>query len=214
MTIRAPVDGRVLQLVAAPGTRLMASPGHTATHDGSTVVTLYQPEKLQVRADVRFEDLPKVRLPQRALIASPAVSSPLEGSVLFISSVADIQKNTLQVKVGIDAPPPVLKPDMLVELTFLASKSSAAGSADSGRLSVYVPKSLIEQETQGSFVWVADQSAGIARRISVETGAAGPGGLIEVTRGLTPATRLIVSGRDGLRDGERIRIAEEAPSQE
>ena len=35
-----------------------------ANADGSTVVTLYRPEMLQVRVDVRFEDIPKVSLGQ------------------------------------------------------------------------------------------------------------------------------------------------------
>ena len=47
MTVRAPVDGRVLELIAAPGARLSAGVGHTGTHDGSTVVTLYRPDRLQ-----------------------------------------------------------------------------------------------------------------------------------------------------------------------
>ena len=34
---------------------------------------------------------------------------------------ADIQKNTLQVKVAIDHPPPQIKPEMLARVTFLAA---------------------------------------------------------------------------------------------
>ena len=49
------------------------------------------------------------------------------GTVLFISSEADIQKNTLQVKVAIPDPPDVFKPEMLVDVTFLAPERSDPG---------------------------------------------------------------------------------------
>ncbi len=58
-------------------------------------------------------------------------------------------------------------------------------------------------------MWIADLADGVARRQSVETGREFKGGLIEVTGGLTPATRLIASGREGLEDGERISVAGE-----
>src|SRR5262249_51207739 len=62
MTVRAPVDGKVYQLVAFPGATLTGGMSAVPNADASTVVTLYQPAMLQVRADVRFEDIPKVQL--------------------------------------------------------------------------------------------------------------------------------------------------------
>src|SRR5690606_40569835 len=60
MTVRAPTAGRVLRLIAAPGARVMPGVGHTGGHDASTVVTLYQPDSLEARVDVRFDDLAHV----------------------------------------------------------------------------------------------------------------------------------------------------------
>src|SRR5205823_9016957 len=100
------------------GSRLMGLA--TGTHqDASTVVTLYDPASLQVRADVRLEDVPRVVPGQRVRIETPA-TAPMAGEVLFATSQADIQKNTLQVKVAVTDPPPALRPDMLVQATFLA----------------------------------------------------------------------------------------------
>jgi len=211
MTVRAPIDGRVLHLAAYRGSRLTAGKGSSDSRDGSTVVTLYQPDMLQVRVDVRFEDLRRVRLGQRVLIKSPAVASALEGKVLFLSSEADIQKNTLEVKVAIESPPPVLKPQMLVDATFLAPKQTDARDAPSEELRLFVPKSLVGHDDEGAFVWVADQSAARAHRTPVDTGTAGPDGLVEITKGLTPASRLIADGYENLRHGERIRVTGEAP---
>ena len=58
-------------------------------------------------------------------------------------------------------------------------------------------------------MWVADQSAGVARRTPVETGSAGTGGLIEISKGLDVGSRIITLGTDGMTDGERIRVTGE-----
>ena len=67
-----------------------------------------------------FEDTPKVSLGQPVRIECPAVPEPLEGQVSFIGSSVDIQRNTLPVKVAIDAPPSVIKPRMLADVVFLS----------------------------------------------------------------------------------------------
>ena len=120
MTIRAPVAGRILQLLTSPGSQLMVGPTQMEQRDANTVVKMYQPQHLQARVDVRFEDLPRVILNQPVLVESPALSNPLEGRVLFLTGFANIQKNTLEVKVSLDDPPAVIKPEMLVDVTFLA----------------------------------------------------------------------------------------------
>jgi RND family efflux transporter MFP subunit len=207
MTVRAPVDGRVYQLVAEPGTTLTG--GMRESFDGSTVITMYRPESLQVRVDVRFEDIPKVTLGQPVEIDNPALASPLAGKVLFISSEVDIQKNTNQVKVDIPSPPAVLKPEMLVDVTFLAPPQNDAESEPSEELRLYVPEQLIHTDAGGPFVWLADQSASVARRVPIETGGTSNGGLVEVTSGLAISSRLIASGHEDLHDGARIEITGE-----
>lgn len=216
MTIRAPVDGRVYNLLGHPGARIGGGGVMTQLkgHDGSTVVTLYQPEKLQIRVDVRFVDLPKVRLKQKVRIENAALEEPLTGEVLFISSIADIQKNTLEVKVAIHEPPPVFKPEMLVDVTFLAPKPITSTETPTQELRIYIPKRLVKQGESGSFVWVADQAAGVARRAPVTLGVKTADDLVEVTSGLTVASRLIATGDQNLKDGQRITItAEESPEQ-
>ena len=213
MTVRSPIDGRVFRLIAHPGSRIGSGMTQMTGYDGSTVVTLYRPDMLQVRVDVRFEDIPKVSevsLHQPVVIDNPALSSPLIGKVLFISSEADIQKNTLQVKVEISDPPPVFKPEMLVDVTFLAPKLPEQTTEPSQVLKLYVQGNLIHQGDGGSFVWLADQSAGVARKTIVQTGAVGTNGLVEITSGLTVSSRLISGGSDGLKNGERIKVTGES----
>jgi RND family efflux transporter MFP subunit len=209
MSVVSPIDGRVYQLDANPGTTLSAGTGPIANTDGMTVATLYRPEMLQVRVDVRFEDIPKVALHQSVEIANPALAEPLIGRVLFVSSEANIQKNTLEVKVEIPDPPSVLKPEMLVDTTFLAPKPDVPDQDTARELKLYIPAILLGQEQNASFVWIADRTNGVARKIEIETGPAAQDGLVEVIRGLNVSNRLISSGRESLRDGDRIRITGE-----
>jgi len=209
MTVVSPIDGRIFRLIAHPGARIGGGMTQMIGYDGSTVVTMYRPSMLQVRVDVRFEDIPKVSLHQLVEIDNPALSSPLTGKLLFISSEADIQKNTLQVKVAIPDPPSVFKPEMLVDVTFLAPKQPERSTEPSLEYRLYVRGQLIHKGEGGSFVWLADQSEGIARKTTVETGAVGSNGLVQITSGLTITSRIIVGGIDGLQDGDRITITEE-----
>jgi RND family efflux transporter MFP subunit len=211
MTIRSPIDGRVYQLVAYPGTTLTGGMGQVANADGSTVVTLYRPEMLQVRVDVRFEDIPKVSLGQPVEINNPALEKRLTGKVLFVSSEADIQKNTLQVKVAIDTPPEVFKPEMLVDVTFVAPKPAAPEADVAEETRLYVPQQLIFHDDAGAYVWLADRSSGTARKTPVTTGRSGTGGMVQVTTGVNSADRVIARGHDGLSDGDRIRVVDEEP---
>jgi len=195
--------------MAYPGTTLTAGMAGPANADASTVVTLYCPDMLQVRVDARFEDIPKVNLGQPVKINNPALAAPLTGHVLFVSSEANIQKNTLQVKVAIDAAPAVFKPEMLVDVTFLAPKSPESVANESEELRLYVPQQLVQRDESGTCVWLADQSKGLARKATVTTGPVGNEGLIEVTAGLSIASRIIARGHDGLADGARIRVVSE-----
>lgn len=210
MTIRAPVAGRVYQLVAHPGSSVGNMLTQMTKFDGSTVVTMYRPEWLQIRVDVRFEDIPKVSLNQPVRIDNPALSEPVRGSVLFISSEADIQKNTLQVKVKIDEPTPLLKPEMLVDVTFLAPKHEQTEKDQDRESRIYVPRKMVQQNAAGqSCVWVADQSRQIARQQVIETSPYANGPLLEVTQGLNVSSRLIASPTSDLQPHERITITGE-----
>jgi RND family efflux transporter MFP subunit len=209
MTIKSPVAGRVLHLLTSPGTHLSGGMGRSGQHDGGVVVTLYQPSQLQVRVDVRFEDLPRTDGDQPVLVESAAIKKPMHGRVLFHTSLADIQKNTLEVKVVIDDPPELLKPEMLVDVTFFAPKRAETETPATQEYRLFVPAKLVRTTEGGSFVWVADQAAGIARRIKVTVEPIRGKTMVEITGGLTAASRLITGDVEGLADGDRINVTGE-----
>jgi RND family efflux transporter MFP subunit len=209
MTVRAPMAGRVLSLVARPGTRLMGLDPR-ALQDASTVVSLYDPDRLQVRTDVRLEDVPRVQPGQKVKIeTASAPGRQLDGEVLFATPQADVQKNTLQVKVAIKDPPATVRPDMLARVTFLALPTINNPATGNPAPRILVPRSLLLTDDAGSWLWLADQAEGAARRRSVKVGTATAGELVQVIEGLSPGDRLIVNGRDGLREGDRVRVTGE-----
>jgi len=207
MTVASPIAGRVLSLNAQPGRRMMGI-NAASERDASTVATLYDPAMLQVRADVRLEDVSRIQSGQPVQISSAALKSPIVGEVITATSFADIQKNTLQVKVAIHDPPEVIKPEMLVQVTFLAPPpTSDALAAAENAVRLLIPTSLIEKSESGAQVWIADRARGVARKQAVRLGTANTAELSEVIEGLTPLDKLIVGGREALSEGERIKIS-------
>jgi multidrug efflux pump subunit AcrA (membrane-fusion protein) len=210
MTVRSPITGRVLSLEARPGQRLSGINPHSE-QGSSAVVSLYDPASLQVRVDVRLEDVPQVQLGQPAQIETAALSEAIAGEVVSVTTLADIQKNTLQIKVAITNPPDVIKPEMLSKVTFLAPPSPVVRKEQGeSPLRLFVPQSLVTTGEGGASVWVADLTQKIAKRKPVEVGrSATAGGLVEITSGLSPTDKLIVGGRESLAEGIRVHVTGE-----
>lgn len=208
MVVKAPVAGRVLELISGPGALVMGQ-SPQSNQDASTVVTLYNPRMLQVRADVRLEDVPHVQPGQPAEIETASASEPLRGTVLYPTSRANIQKNTLEVKLAIDSPTANIRPEMLVTATFLAPERPESESDDSTEQQrLLIPRQLVQASGESHLVWVASAD-GKARRKTVRLGKAGTEELVEVIEGLTPTDKLISSGQESLEEGDRITITAE-----
>lgn len=206
--VRAPITGRVLSLVAPPGSRVMGLDSNSG-HSSSTVVSLYDPAKLQVRADVRLEDVPLVVPGQAVEIETASSKEKIIGSVLLPTSTANIQKNTLEVKVALDDPPPAIRPEMLVTATFLAPPQTGSPNNDEqNQERLLVPRQLVRSDGENHSVWVVD-SGGIARQKSITLGRAGTEELVEVVEGLRPTDKLISSDQQELEAEMRVKIVGE-----
>lgn len=202
--VRAPMAGRVLRLLASPGTRVMGLQS-TAGHSSSTVIEMYDPKRLQVRADVRLEDVPMVRRGQPVEVKTASSKEGIKGQVLQITSSANIQKNTLEVKVELFDPPPTVSPEMLVTASFLASviENQSRNGTEAERM--FVPRELIQSRDSSDFIWVVD-AHDVARKILVEVGSQADGGLVEIESGLTVTDKLIVDGIGKLQDGSPVTV--------
>ncbi|MBC7853967.1 MAG: hypothetical protein IAF94_11055, partial [Pirellulaceae bacterium] len=82
-------------------------------------------------------------------------------------------------------------------------------TSSEGPLALVIPPELVEQNGDESQVWIADQQDGTARLRTITVGGTTPDGLLEVKSGLAAGDRLIASGREGLHEGDRIRVTGE-----
>ena len=207
-TVYAPINGRILRLVASPGMRVMGLEAN-AGQDSSTVVEMYDPLRLQVRADVRLEDVPLVRVGQNVDIETASAKQVIRGRVLQTNSSANIQKNTLEVKVELIDPPDAVRPEMLVTATFLAPETAMSAENQAVQTErIFVPKQLLQNDESGAYVWGIDADQR-AQRFVIETGKTVDGELVEVTGGLTVTDKLISSNTDGLKPNVLVHVSGE-----
>jgi HlyD family secretion protein len=200
--IRSPGDGVVLARLVAPG--MMVSPSASSA-EGGRVLSIYEPTRLQVRADVPNADIALVGVGQPVEVRVEALpNARIRGEVLRLTAQADIAKNTVQVKVRIIDPPPELRPEMLCRVRIGGgSVSDASAPGQSLRQRVFAPRSLLD----GSTALVADSLRdGLARAASrtITLGVEERDGWIEVIDGLRPGD-VLVDPRSAA-DGQRIRV--------
>lgn len=205
--VRAPITGRVLRLVAFPGTRVMGLE-HTSGQSSSTVAEMYDPQRLQVRVDVRLEDVPLVDRGAAVEVETASSDVTIKGRVLQTTSSANIQKNTLEVKVELVDPPATVSPEMLVTATFLAPQLPSQKSNPTETQRMLVPRQLVRSNGDGSSVWAVDESSRAVKK-KVELGVTGPDGLVQVTRGLNAMDKLIASNVESLDEGDAVVVSGE-----
>ncbi len=206
MVIRAPITGYVQRRLKAPGDkviRMMDAPH--STH----VVHMYDPNRIQVRVDVPLADAAHITVGQACEVVVEALPNRVfKGEVLRSTHEADLQKNTLQFKVKVIDPDPILRPEMLTRVRFLGSTGSgvsrtAAPANDNAR--VQVPASAIDQSGGASRVWlVTDRRNGRgvlrAEPVSVLEDA---GEWVTVAGAVQPGALLAI-GLSEPRDGEAV----------
>ena len=189
MTVVSPIDGIVIERLTSPGSVVRFGNDEHASH----VVHLYDPAKLQVRADVPLADVAMVGAGQPAeIVVDLLPDTVFTGEVLRFVHRADLQKNTVEAKVRINDPSELLKPDMLARVRILPAPASKDGEVRKQRLPrVLVPaKAVFESQ-----VWILegdDGDLGTARRRTVTTGPGLHEGWMEILDGVRPGERVIL----------------------
>jgi len=188
--VKAPVDGTVMKLLSAPG--------ESVGPDAAGIVALYDPEKLQARIDVPLASIGGVRAGQEVEIRSEAAPGTVtKGTVLRIQRESDLLKNTTQVKVRLDDPPPLLVPETLCRARILGGAKDSGENAEVPEL-FRVPRGALK----GDAVFVFDPGdGGRARRVPVERVGDEEGGAI--VRGPLSATQRVIL--DDVEDGVRVK---------
>jgi RND family efflux transporter MFP subunit len=205
MEVRSPIAGIVQARLVEVGSRVM--PNGNSPGD-SYVLRVYDPAKLQARVDIPLADAAKVRVGDRAEVLTEALPDRVfKGHVTRLVHEANIQKNTVQVKVAIEDPIEDLRPEMLIRARFYsAPKGGPASSAgDAGGVRLFIPEAALTRMGSTPMVWVVNQSRMTAEMRHPQVRPA-ESGFVEVTEALNPGDRVILSPPDSLGQGDRVRI--------
>jgi RND family efflux transporter MFP subunit len=120
--IHSPIDGVVLEKLADPGELVTPQNFGGTRGPSSALLSLADPNDLQVEVDVSEADLPKVSLNQRCRVSPEAWPEKVySGRVSEIAPEANRQKGTLQIKVQIEKPDHFLTPELSAKVEFLKS---------------------------------------------------------------------------------------------
>ncbi len=243
MKVRTPVAGVVMSLNTLPGR--MVGVRSLAANMPESLVTLYDPQQLQVRVEVPLDKFELVRPGQPATVEVDVFPGRrLLGLVLYDTHETDIQRNTVRVKVALQrhsgeafawpwpiclpahafaqstlqtlcltqeellGPRDKLRPGMIAKVRILSPPTTSSEKGGEV-LRIFIPKRLVVTEDGKTQVWIVDQASSRAVLRPIVLGPAQSGDQVEVAQGLQPSDKLISSGRESLKPGQRVRIGSE-----
>ncbi len=205
MTIRAPISGYVQRRYKIPGDKVIQMMDDP---ESAHIVHLYDPSRLQVRVDVPLADASHIFSGQACeVVVDVLPDRAFRGEILRITHQADLQKNTLQAKVRVIDPDPILRPEMLTRVKFLPPSgspgSTPSGLGDGSR--VRVPARAISEAAGTTRVWLvtqrrSDRGVLASRPVSVVDRE---GEWVTVEGDLRPGSLLAV-GIEEPKEGERV----------
>jgi multidrug efflux pump subunit AcrA (membrane-fusion protein) len=188
--VKSPAAGVVMERFVTEGTWLTAG--------NPRIVSLYDPNDLQVRVDVRQTNRTQVFVGQTAKISTEAEPGRVyEGKVIRIEPVADFKKNTIQAKIRILEPSESLHPEMICRVRFAGAEAEAEPEAEPV---ITVPSGALVSENGKTFLFLVRD--GRAQRTEVRTGEE-QGVRVVIEAGLSEGDRVVVAPA-GLSDGDEV----------
>lgn len=176
----SPMDGVVLKEDGEVGD--MVDPGNILYRVGL-------PKPLWVVSDVNEEDIPRVKVGQKALLRTDAFpGQPLEGTVKQITPAGDPVAKTFRVRIGLPDDTP-LRVGMSVEANIISREKNDV---------VLVPANAVT----AAGVMIAKDGRAHARK--VEVGLRGSRHF-EIVKGVEPGERVISPATTNIKDDARIR---------
>jgi len=203
MQVRAPSAGIVMRRLAEPGGKLMLQMDGA---ESSWAVDLYDPAELQVRVDVPLADAGGVGVGQKATVVVETLPDRVfPGEVTRLVHYADVQKNTVEVKVRLLETAPELKPEMLARVEIIGDGGDGGpATAEGGRL--FAPERLV----RGGVAWIVGEGGDRAAKRTIVLGRGRSSGWVEVASGLRLGDRLIDVEASTLSEGDSIRVSGES----
>jgi membrane fusion protein, multidrug efflux system len=166
---------------------------------GQTVVTVARPDVREAVVDVG-PDFPVALQPGLSFTVSlqllPAIK--VEGRIREIAPEADDATRMRRIRIALIDPPP----------SFRLGSTVAATLSKLQNQILRVPSSAVLTEDGYTFVWVVDLPASTVSLRKVALSADGSG--MRVNGGLAAGTRIVTAGIHSLKQGQQVRIEEDA----
>jgi membrane fusion protein, multidrug efflux system len=192
--MRAPFDGVVDEIFAKEGELAMP---------GSMVMQLLNLRDLYVNADVSESFLPLIDPSEKVILRFSAFPDyEEEVPVHRMGNVINPENRTFRLQLRIRNPEEKFKPNMVATMSI---RSYTAADA------LVVPSILIKQDTQGHYVYVADENDDgdlVAQKVYIERGLSGEGRTM-IKSGIKEGDLVINQGHNRVNDGALVAISEE-----
>lgn len=204
--IKSPINGIILRLLAKPGSRMMLDMDDI---DAAAAAILFEEGKLQARIDVPLSEAAKINLGQMVEVTSSILPEEVfRGKISRILGEADLQRNTLQVKVSLIDPHPRLRPEMLCRAKFF--EMSTENNEVNSQFKIFVNKNLLSiksaERNSDKELWVISNQGNTCEKRRISIGGAIRGEHISVKQGLFAGDSVILNPPDFLENGDRVKI--------
>ena len=179
---------------------------HMDDMDAGTAAILYEEGKLQARIDVPLNEVSKINLGQSVEITSSIFPAKVfQGKVTRILGEADLQRNTLQVKVSLLNPDPKLRPEMLCRAKFFDTGTSS--TKEKQHVKIFIPQFIRSSNlSEDAVLWVLSVDGNHAEQRKVSFGTEVREAYIEISSGLRAGDKIILNPPPQIKEGDRVKI--------
>ena len=184
--LRSPVDGLVLARKVSPQQRV---------DKGTEVFTVADLKRVWIVAEVFPVEAQYIKPGMRARIALPQQNQIFQATVTNVPSAFDAATRTLKVRLEVENPDLLLRPEMFVDVEFLITFPPA----------ITVPADAVLDSGRRKTVFVAHENGFFEPR-SVMTGWRF-GDRVEIVEGLMPDEQIVVSGNFLIDSESRMKLA-------
>jgi len=205
LVVRAPFDGVVVLKDAEVGE--VVSPNAQGAQSRGSVATMVDFATLEVQVELPETSLSAAEIGAPATVYLDAFPEQAYAAhVLRIWPTANRQKATVEIRVGFDAPDGKLRPEMGARVVFAAAPAAPAEGAGPAPACILIPAGCVVRLEGRSGVFVLERE--VVRFRALELGEE-KAGRVPVEAGLQEGERVVVDPPDSLREGDRVRIAQD-----
>jgi multidrug efflux system membrane fusion protein len=199
--IVAPVGGRV-------GLRQVDPGNYVQTSDPTGIVVITQIQPISVIFTLPEDNLPPVMRRLSAGMKLPATAFDRSGTTKLdtgrldtVDNQIDVTTGTVKLRAVFDNPQQVLFPNQFVNIQLLVDTLHDAD---------LVPTAAVQRGAPGTFVYVVKPD----ETVTAQPVTLGPSDnqRVAVSKGLEPGEVVVTDGADRLKDGAKVRLAENPPA--